>query len=196
MRTVICSMLLLAVAMWPAGLQGAAGSAQPRLQNVQNVYVLPMGGGLDQLLASRLTSKGVFQVVTDPKKADAILTDRIGKSFEQTLATMYPPPPPPEPAKEPETKDEKAKGDEKPVEKPEGPPPSELDAFANAKPDNSPRMGTSTWGRGRGNIFLVERGSGDVIWSTHAPAKNTAPKSVARQADRIVGRLAKDRTQK
>ena len=44
-----------------------------------------MSNGLDQFLAIRLTSGTVMQVVTDPQKADAILTDRIGASFEEKL---------------------------------------------------------------------------------------------------------------
>jgi hypothetical protein len=58
---------------------------------VKTVYLLPMSGGLDQYLAIRLTNGGGLQVVTDPQKADAIFTDRIGANFEQTLADLYTP---------------------------------------------------------------------------------------------------------
>ena len=37
--------------------------------------------GLDQYLANRLTDDHIFQVVTDPKQADAVFTDRIGEAF-------------------------------------------------------------------------------------------------------------------
>ena len=60
---------------------------------VRNVYLLPMSGGLDQYLANRLTSTGVYQVVTDPKLADAIFTDQLGAGFEQKLTDLYAPPP-------------------------------------------------------------------------------------------------------
>jgi len=60
---------------------------------VQAVYLLPMAGGLDQYLANRLTSAGVFKVVTDPKLADAIFTDQLGAGFEQKLTDLYAPPP-------------------------------------------------------------------------------------------------------
>jgi len=44
-----------------------------------------MRGGLDQYLANRLTNGGVFRVVTDPKLADAVLTDHMGTEFETQL---------------------------------------------------------------------------------------------------------------
>ena len=59
------------------------------LGDLKNVYVLPMANGLDQYLALRLTTGAVMQVVTDPQKADAVLTDRIGKSLEDKLDELY-----------------------------------------------------------------------------------------------------------
>ena len=59
------------------------------VSGVKTVYLMPMSGGLDQYLATRLTNGGVIQVVTDPQKADAIFTDHIGAGFEQTLQSMY-----------------------------------------------------------------------------------------------------------
>src|SRR5579862_1186408 len=59
---------------------------------VKSVYLLPMSGGLDQHLANRLAAAQVFRVVTDPKLADAIFTDRIGEAFEQKLSELYAPP--------------------------------------------------------------------------------------------------------
>ena len=57
----------------------------------RQVYVMPMAGGLDQYLASSIASAHVMGVVTDPKLADVILTDRIGEAFEQKLAEINPP---------------------------------------------------------------------------------------------------------
>jgi hypothetical protein len=51
-----------------------------------------MSGGLDQHLANRLAAAQVFRVVTDPKLADAIFTDRLGEAFESKLAELYAPP--------------------------------------------------------------------------------------------------------
>jgi hypothetical protein len=50
-----------------------------------------MAGGLDQYLAERMTRDHVMQVVVDPKAADAVLTDRLGDSFEQQLDKIHPP---------------------------------------------------------------------------------------------------------
>ena len=62
------------------------------LSNVHTVYLLKMAKGLDQFLASRLTADHVFQVVTDPKLADAVFTDQIGEGFEMKLEELFPPP--------------------------------------------------------------------------------------------------------
>ncbi len=60
-------------------LSGAA------LHDVHTVYIFPMRHALDQYLAARLTEEHVFQVVSDPKTADAVFTDRIGAPFERTF---------------------------------------------------------------------------------------------------------------
>ena len=62
-------MALLATSLWAA--------INADLKHVSSVYILPMSGGMDQFLANRLTTLGVFQVVTDPQRADAVITDRI-----------------------------------------------------------------------------------------------------------------------
>src|SRR4029077_17872250 len=67
----------------------AISGAHAEVFGVKTVYVLPMAGGLDQYLALRLYSGGVLQVVTDPQKADAILTDGIGTRFEESLTELY-----------------------------------------------------------------------------------------------------------
>src|SRR5206468_5543117 len=59
------------------------------LSDIKTVYLLPMSSGLDQFLAVQLTTGAVLQVVTDPQKADAVFTDHLGESFEQTLADLY-----------------------------------------------------------------------------------------------------------
>jgi len=64
-------------------------AAAATLGEIKTVYLLPMSSGLDQYLAVQLTSGSVLQVVTDPQKADAIFTDHLGESLEQTLAELY-----------------------------------------------------------------------------------------------------------
>jgi hypothetical protein len=63
----------------------AFGQSTPR-----TVYILPMAGGLDQYLADLLTRRNVLQVVTDPKLADTVLTDRLDAVLEQKLAEFHP----------------------------------------------------------------------------------------------------------
>lgn len=63
----------------------AAAPTTIHLRDVRSVYVFPMGAGYDQYLASELTVDHVFQVVADPKSADAFFTDRLGPAFEQML---------------------------------------------------------------------------------------------------------------
>lgn len=67
-----------------------AAPPKAELAQVHKVYLLPMTNGMEQYLANRLTSLGVFQVVTDPKKADAIFTDRIGEAFESRQDELFP----------------------------------------------------------------------------------------------------------
>ncbi len=67
-----------------------AAPPKTELLQVHKVYLLPMSNAMEQYLANRLTGLGVFQVVTDPKKADAIFTDGIGASFESRLAELLP----------------------------------------------------------------------------------------------------------
>ena len=143
------------------------------LTAVHSVYVLPMGHGLDQYLANRLTNEHIFQVVTDPKLADAVFTDRIGAAFEDRLADLAPPP------------------------KPVAPPPTDADA---AKPHSSGLLGdtvnklsnpatSSTFGRAKGTLFLVDVKSHEVIWSTYESPKGTDSSDLDHSASDIVSRL-------
>jgi hypothetical protein len=136
-------------------------AANAQVSAVKTVYVLPMAGGLDQYLALRLTSTGVVQVVTDPKKADAILTDGIGARLEENLANLFPPP----------AKDKDAKDDKLGVE------------FAH--PTMQPLAGS------RGVIFLVDRNTRDVLWSTFEKPRNSQPDELNHVAAKIVDRFAK-----
>src|SRR5258708_13703693 len=66
-----------------------SGASNPELAEIKTVYLLPMTYSLDQFLAIRLTKGGVLQVVTDPKLADAILSDHIGTGLEDKLKSLY-----------------------------------------------------------------------------------------------------------
>ena len=70
-------------------LAGCIAPLSAQLNSIKTVYLLPMGGGLDQYVANRLTAAGFFQVVTDPQIADAIFTDRLGEAFEARFHQLY-----------------------------------------------------------------------------------------------------------
>src|SRR6476469_11172756 len=80
---------LLSIGLGALGALFTISGAHAQVFGVKTVYVLPMAGGLDQYLALQLSSGGILQVVTDPKKADAILTDGIGTRLEDSLTELY-----------------------------------------------------------------------------------------------------------
>lgn len=155
MRFPACFALLLAAAV------PAIHGADATLQEIRTVYLLPMSSGLDQYLANRLTRAGQLQVVTDPQLADAVFTDRIGVSFEERLAELYP--------RTIDTADDEKK----------------TETAAAAVPSGR----ASSWGRGNGNFFLVDRKSRRVIWSYHYVPKNSRPAELNRVADRVADKL-------
>jgi hypothetical protein len=166
------------------------------LAGVRSVYLMPMSRALDQYLANRLTSEHVFQVVTDPKLADAIFTDKLGESFQIQLENISPTPKPPEPKVEVTVdaaeKDAKppAKSKRDRTEKPADPSAASLLADTVNKTDN-PAL-NSTFGRGKGTVFLVDAKSRQVVWSTFDPAKlGSDNHDMDRTASDIVSRLRK-----
>jgi hypothetical protein len=90
----------------------ASGAPNPQLNEIHTVYLLPMSGNLDQYLAVTLNGSNLFLIVTDPKKADAIFTERIGVNFEEALKELYPDP------KEGKDKDKKEDEYSRPTMKP------------------------------------------------------------------------------
>ena len=152
-------------------LAGFAPSRAAELARVESVYLLPMSGGLDQFLANRLTGGHVLQVVADPKKADAIFTDRLGAAFESRLDEIHPPPEPPKP--------EKAAGTEESQK-------SETGAAEER------RVRASTFGGGKGTVFLVDSKTRAILWSTFEKPKSSASDQLDRTAERIVERLRRD----
>lgn len=160
-------------------------AADPAVREVKAVYLLPMAYGLDQYLASKLTSEGVVQVVTDPLKADAVITDKVGQALERKMQDLYAPKPePPKEEKKDEAKSEKTKKDE-----------AKKDIAKQEETAAQARVGTSSWGRGRGTVFIVQRATGNVIWSTTARPKDSSAPSVIKLAGQIAARIKKDRTE-
>ncbi|MGQ9918968.1 MAG: hypothetical protein ACUVS7_16290 [Bryobacteraceae bacterium] len=169
------ALLLMAMMVAPAGAQetGAAPPAAAPLLQIHHVYLLPMANGFDQHLAHHLTRQGLLQVVADPARADAILTDRLGKPFEQRLEELYPEAKPAPGAK--------AKEDEEAEEK----------GAAGMDLKVTPLERPTSFGRGKGTVFLVHRGSRAVVWSTYERPRRTTPDELDRSARRVTDRLGK-----
>jgi len=189
----LCALILVAAG---ALLLGAAGRAE--LTSVQSVYLLPMTSGMDQYLANRLTSANLFRVVTDARRADAVLTDQLGAGFERRMDDLFPPmaaaaaaaeaagpPAAADASKEPaDPKAEAAKARERAEKR------READEVEKLK-----RMGlppASSFSRGRGNIFLVDVKTRQVLWSLYARPKRIMPDELDRTSAGIVERLKKD----
>ena len=159
------------------------------LSGVHTVYVLSMSKGLDQYLANRLTNDHVFQVVTDPKLADAVLTDRVGESLQAKLEEIFP-----RPAREGGSAEKPASGREgrESVEggQRQGAPGNPLLA------DTVNKLATpgtsSSFGRGKGTVFLVDAKSRQVVWSVYELPKGSSAKELDRTASDIVSRLKRD----
>jgi hypothetical protein len=166
--------LVLILSLWGAVLHAG------ELTAVHSVYLLPMGNSLDQYLAIRLTSEHVFQVVTDAKLADAVFTDRIGAAFEEKLADLLavsapaaqPAPSQPESGKAPSTS-------------------SSTPITETVNKLSSPAA-NSSFGRGKGTIFLVDRKSKQVIWSVYEPPRGSAGPQLDKGALDIVSHLKRD----
>lgn len=153
-------------------LSASAGQkpGNAEIQQVQSVYLLPMGYSFDQYLANQLAELHDFQVVSDPKKADAVFTDRIGASLEQKMDELFPAPAPAATA---------AKKDEK-------------EDDSESEPKAEPPARFSSFGRSRGTFFLVDAKSRRVLWSTYERPKNGTPAELHRSAARIAQRIQKE----
>ncbi len=136
-------------------------------QEGQSVYILKMASGFDQYLANNLTNLKLMRVVTDPQKADFVLTDKLGESFQAKLEELYPPEKPVVEVKKDGGKDKKDAEPEK------------------HEPQPQQRMVTSMGG-GKGTIFLVDRKSKTVTWSTFFTPKNSSPVELNRCARKVV----------
>jgi len=136
--------------------------------DIKAVYLLPMSRGFDQYLANHLTKAGIYQVVTDPKRADAVLSDRVGDSLESQLKELYA-----EPKAESETKKEAqaAAGS------------GDVTEYSGAA------KRTSSFAGGKGNLFLVDVKSRTVVWSTYARPKDSTPHQLDATARQVIERL-------
>lgn len=147
------------------------------LPQVRTVYLLSMSSGFDQFLANQLTRTGVFQIVTDPDRADAVMAEALGPDFEKRLSELYPAPAAVEAPPAAEDKEDSDKGDDKKAGS----------TTLDVKGDPTPRR--SSFNRGKGNIFLVDPRSKTVIWSTYIRPRSTTPNDLNRAAESVAERL-------
>src|SRR5271165_6912586 len=145
-----------------------AGEPRPELAEIKTVYLLPMTYSLDQFLAIRLTKGGVLQVVTDPKKADAIISDHIGATLEEKMNSLF--------------------GEQKAV-KADGTDDKDKDKDKSTY-GNGPMAGGT---RSKGAVFLVDPKTRNVLWSDYVRPKNSQPDELNHVADKIATQLEKDK---
>jgi hypothetical protein len=145
-----------------------------RQLGMRNVYFLPLPSGLEHFVANHLVKRGLLTVVTDPQLADAVFTDTLGKGFEKRLLELYPPPPPPKAAPE----EEKAKDAKK-----------DDDASSAMDVKSAPQERFSSFGRGKGTIFLVDRKTNLVLWSAYVRPRSGAAGDLDKAAKTIVDRI-------
>jgi hypothetical protein len=175
-----------------------AGALNAQVAQVHTVYLLPMTNGLDQYLANRLTNLGVFQVVTDPKKADAVLTDGLGAAFENRLDELFPAPPAeasPDAAKKkaPAAAPVKGKAGEPAVKDESG---GDTGDTGKAEPGSAVKGDTavrfSSFRRSKGTVFLVDPRNRTVLWSVYDRPKDSSSGEMDRTAERIASRLKRE----
>ena len=143
-----------------------AGADWERLGRVQKVYLWPMSDSLDQFLAEQVATEGVFDVVVDPKRAQAILTDRISSKFLEGMEELFPTP-------EEIAEADKGRGRRGRSGRSRG--------RLSRGPIASNGLRSNSASRAEGAVFLVDVRTREVLWSTflerlrhdtegHAPA--------------------------
>ncbi|MGC4051459.1 MAG: hypothetical protein QM757_19045 [Paludibaculum sp.] len=160
----------------PSAAPAPAPVHSSELLQVKYVYFLPMSYSFDQYLANHLTRSGLYQVVTDPAKADAIFTDRLGKTFENKLDELYPAPKP----------EMQVEHTPKPEEEDPNTSPSDMTVKIPIAPQDRLGGGGS---RGRGTYFLVNRATRNVMWSTYERSRTTQADALNETAKDVVERL-------
>jgi hypothetical protein len=181
------------------------GLGAAELGQVRSVYLLSMGRGFDQYLANRLTTEHVFQVVADPKRADAVLTDHLGEAFEERMKELYPPPEdtsaeetaqqegketPKAPANASDTRDGNVP--EQAGDANDSGDDTTVRSAGDAPPKFSEKRLRPSFARARGTVFLVDAQSRQVLWSSYALARKTSPADLDRLATKVVEGLKKD----
>ena len=141
------------------------------LKDVKSVYLYPMSSGLDQHLANRLTKDHVFRVVADPKLADAVFTDQLGKQFEYRVDHI---------------KRDTPAAAASAVQAAAG---QNLGTVAAESEPHS-----SSFSAGKGTIFLVDTKSRQVVWSDYNRPKNNSSHELEKTAKRLAMDITKTLT--
>jgi hypothetical protein len=165
-------MAVLALA-WTSLCAAQSAAPSPLLESVKTVYFWPMHNSLDQYLAEQLSDGQLFQVVVDPKLADAIITERIDAPFLKAMDEVFGPP------------GGKADKSEAAAES------STTNAGSVEEGLEPPRPANRAMARPEGTVFLVHAASRKVLWSTFIIQKDFRPKDLHRQARDVVDRLKK-----
>jgi hypothetical protein len=158
---IVVVMKLLKSISWGIAICGLLSGAQ--LKDVKSVYLYPMAGGFDQLLAERIVAEHLYKVVPDPKLADAVFTEQLGETFLYNLDHIHTPP-----------RAAKTSGS----------------TSTTSEADVAPHG--SSFSRAKGTIFLVDAKSKEVVWSTFSKVKNSNSVELHKTAKRVVKQLGLD----
>lgn len=185
-------------------LPPSARAEDASLATVQTIYVLPMSSGIDQFIAHQVARHHVYQVTTDPLQADAFLSDFVGASFEMRVDDLLKTArEKAELAAQEEAKKEQArkeqetskKTDAKGKDNEKSKDAKDKDTEDTEAPGGFQTAGAVTriqsFGRGKGNVFLVDAKSRRVLWTGFDIAKNTRAESLQKSASRLVSQLRK-----
>lgn len=183
----------LVLPAWPAAAEGPNAD----LSSVGTVYVLPMASGMEQFIAHQVAKQGIYEVTTDPLRADAFISDFVGASFEIRVDDLLKAA---RDKKEKEAEDLAKKEAEKSgeaVKKPAKKPKDEEEAPEGGFQMESMASGrVGAFGRGKGNIFLVEGKTRRVLWTGFDIPKNTRAEALQKSAEKLVAQLRKEKTGK
>ena len=163
----------MALPAWLCGFLFVSSAFAADLSGVRAVYTWPMTKSFDQYLAEQIATESVFDVVVDPKLANAVLTDRIDAPFLAAMDELFPLPEP--------------GGSEKAGKKDDEDPAGESIEAGGAfkRPKNRPMS------RPQGTLFLVDVQSRTVLWSTYLKEYDPSPNKLHQQARSVVQRIKK-----